>query len=41
MRFDMNCEANGINHQLTKLNYPWTSGEFERLHSKIKEVSVR
>ena len=24
MRFDMICEANGIEHRLTKLNHPWS-----------------
>lgn len=26
MRFDMICEANEIEHRLTKPNYPWTNG---------------
>ncbi len=26
MRFDMICEANGIEHRLTKPNHPWTNG---------------
>lgn len=25
MRFDMICEANGIEHRLTKPNHPWSS----------------
>ena len=27
MRFDMICEANGIEHRLTKPNHPWTNGQ--------------
>lgn len=26
MRFDLICEANGIEHRLTKPNHPWTNG---------------
>ncbi|MGB3278070.1 MAG: hypothetical protein WBA92_02645 [Pseudorhodobacter sp.] len=26
MRFDMICEANGIEHRLTNPNHPWTMG---------------
>ena len=26
MRFNMICEANGIEHRLTKPNHPWTNG---------------
>ena len=31
MRFDMICEANGIEHRLTKPNHPWTNGQVERM----------
>ena len=27
MRFDIICEANGIEHRLTKPNHPWTNGQ--------------
>ncbi len=27
MRFDMICEANNIEHRLTKPNHPWTNGQ--------------
>ena len=30
MRFDMICEANDIEHRLTKPNHPWTNGQAER-----------
>ncbi len=30
MRFDMICDANGIEHRLTKPNHPWTNGQIER-----------
>lgn len=29
MRFDMICEANDIEHRLTKPNHPWTTDEVE------------
>lgn len=31
MRFDMICEANEIEHRLTKPNHPWTNGQVERM----------
>ena len=41
MRFDMICEADGIEHRLTKPNHPWTNGQVERMNRTIKEVTVR
>ncbi|MCI1374915.1 MAG: IS481 family transposase [Acetobacter sp.] len=41
MRFDMICEANGIEHRLTKPNHPWTNGQVERMNRTIKEVTVK
>ena len=40
MRFDMICEANGIEHRLTKPNHPWTNGQVERMNRTIKEATV-
>ena len=37
MRFDMICEANGIEHRLTKPDHPWTNGQVERMNRTIKE----
>lgn len=37
MRFDMICEANGIEHRLTKPNHPWTNGQVERMNRTIKQ----
>jgi len=37
MRFDMICEANGIEHRLIKPNHPWTNGQVERMNRTIKE----
>jgi transposase InsO family protein len=37
MRFDMICDANGIEHRLTKPNHPWTNGQVERMNRTIKE----
>lgn len=37
MHFDMICEANGIEHRLTKPNHPWTNGQVERMNRTIKE----
>jgi len=41
MRFDMICEANGIEHRLTKPNHPWTNGQVERMNCTIKEATVK
>ena len=41
MRFDMICEANGIEHRLTKPNHPWTNGPLERMNRTIKDATVK
>jgi RNA-directed DNA polymerase len=41
MRFDMICEATGIEHRLTKPNHSWTNGQVERMNRTIKEATVR
>ena len=41
MRFDLICEANGIDHRLTKPNHPWTNGQVERMNRTIKDATVR
>ncbi|MFV0293327.1 MAG: integrase core domain-containing protein [Paracoccus sp. (in: a-proteobacteria)] len=41
MRFDMICEANGIEHRLTRPNHPWTSGQVEQMNRTIKDVTVK
>ena len=41
MRFDMICEANGIEHRLTKPNHPWTHGQVERMNRTIKDATVK
>ena len=41
MRFDMICEASGIEHRLTKPNHPWTNGQVERMNRTIKEATVK
>jgi len=41
MRFDMICEANRIERQLTKPNHPWTNGQVERMNRTIKEATVK
>ncbi len=41
MRFDMICEANGIEHRLTKSNHPWTNDQVERMNRTIKEATVK
>ena len=41
MRFDMVCEANEIEHQLTKPNHPWTNGQVERMSRTIKDATVK
>ena len=40
-RFDMICEANGIEHRLTKPNHPWTNGQVERMNRTIKEATTK
>ena len=40
-RFDMICEANGIDHRLTKPNHPWTNGQVERMNRTIKDATVK
>ncbi len=42
MPFDMICEANDIEHRLTKPNHPWTNGQVERrMNRTIKEATVK
>lgn len=41
MRFDIICEANRIEHRLTKPNHPWTNGQIEQMNRTIKEVIVK
>ena len=41
MSFDMICEANDIEHRLTKPNHPWTNGQVERMNRTIKEATVK
>ena len=40
-RFDMICNANKIEHRLTKPNHPWTNGQVERMNRTIKEATVK
>lgn len=37
----MICDANGIEHRLTKPNHPWTNGQVERMNRTIKEATVK
>ncbi len=41
VRFDMICEGNGIEHQLTRPNHPWTNGQVERMNRTIKDATVK
>lgn len=41
MRFDMICEANEIEHRLTKPNHPWTNGQVQRMNRTIKDATVK
>ena len=41
MLFDMICEANDIEHRLTKPNHPWTNGQVERMNRTIKDATVK
>ena len=40
-RFDMICEANDIEHRLTKPNHPWTNGQVERMNRTIKDATTK
>ena len=40
-RFDMICEANSIEHRLTKPNHPWTNGQVERMNRTIKDATTK
>ena len=37
----MICEANGIEHRLTRPNHPWTNEQVERMNRTIKEATVK
>ena len=37
----MICEANCIEHRLTKPNHPWTNGQVERMNRTIKDATVK
>lgn len=39
--FDRVCRENEIDHRLTKVNHPWTSGQVERMNRTIKEATVK
>ena len=41
MRFDLICEANDIEHRLTKPNHPWTNGQVERMNRALKDATVQ
>lgn len=38
--FDMRCREHGIEHRCTKINYPWTNGQVERMNRTIKEATI-
>jgi transposase InsO family protein len=37
--FDRICNANGIEHRLTKVKHPWTNGQIERMNRTIKDAT--
>ena len=39
-RFDMICDANKIEHRLTKPNHPWTNGQVERIPLTVCRQTV-
>ncbi len=41
MRVDMICEANSIEHRLTKPYHRWTNGQVERMNRTIKDATVK
>jgi len=38
---DMVCDANGIEHRLTKPNHLWTNGQVERMNRTIKKATAK
>lgn len=41
MRFDMICEASGIEPTRTRSRHPWTNGQVKRMSRTIKEATVK
>ncbi|CAM5436201.1 IS481 family transposase [Frigidibacter albus] len=41
MRFDMICEANGIEHRLTKPNHPWSARTGKQSGGLFSRAAVR
>ena len=39
--FGETCQANSIEHRLTKPNHPWTNGQVERMNRTLKEATVK
>ena len=39
--FDLVCAKENIEHRLTKIAHPWTSGQVERMNRTIKEATVK
>ena len=39
--FNRFCDENGIDHRLTKIRYPWTNGQVERMNRTIKDATVK
>ena len=39
--FAMRRLENGIEHRFTKINYPWTNGQVERMNRTIKEATIK
>ncbi len=37
----MICDANGIEHRLTKPKHPWTNGQGERMNGTINDARVK
>jgi transposase InsO family protein len=40
-RFASACRRHGIEHRLSRPNYPWTNGQIERMNRTIKEATVK
>lgn len=40
-RVDMQCNAHGIEHRLTKIKHPWTNSQVERMNRTIKDATVK
>jgi transposase InsO family protein len=39
--FDRVCQDNGITHNLTRPDHPWTNGQAERMNRTVKDATIK